>query len=162
MKVAIIYYSFSGNTKKIAEALKEKLGLEFEVDIIPLEVVNEEKRFLFQAKQAFFKKRVPLKNAPFDASPYQLICLGSPVWALQPAPAIRTFLADASGLSGKDVMLFFTYGSGLGVDKCLKSMVDNMEKRGCRNVKTFTYPQAKIKDDLEIKKQIEEIVKDLK
>ncbi len=162
MKAAIIYYSFSGNTKRIAGTLKEKLGLRFEVEVISLEVVNEEKRFLFQCREAFFRKRVPLKNNLFDASAYQLICLGSPVWAMQPAPAIRSFLEKSKGFFGKDIVLFFTYGSGLGVDNCLKETVKLMEERNCRVLKSFTYPQAKIKDNAEIQKQIEELIKNLK
>ncbi len=161
MKAAVIYYSFTGNTKKIAEKLKEKLSLRFEVDFIPLEVVKEEKRFFFQAKQAFFKQKIRLKDVSFDLSPYRLICLGSPVWAFQPAPAIRSFLKKVSTFAGKKIILFFTFGSGLGVEKCLKTTTGLLSKKGGIVVKTFTYPQKDIGDTRKIEAKIEDLIKDI-
>lgn len=162
MKVAIIYYSFTGNTRKIAERLKEKLATHFEVDIIPLEVVREEKRFLHQAKQAFLKQKVILKDTNFDLSSYSLICMGSPVWAFQPAPAVRTFLKKTFGLAGKKAIIFLTFGSGLGVNRCIKTLIKILARKGALVIKTFTYPQAKIEDNEEIEKRIEDLVNEIK
>jgi len=39
--------------------------------------------------------------------------VGTPVWAWRPTPAIRTYLAQNNGLSGKKVALFFTMDSDL-------------------------------------------------
>jgi flavodoxin len=49
----------------------------------------------------------PTKRSPAD---YDLVVIGTPIWAWSPTPAIRTYIAK-NDLSGKKVALFFTQDS---------------------------------------------------
>jgi flavodoxin len=51
----------------------------------------------------------PTKLSPAD---YDLIVLGTPIWAWRPTPAIRTYIKQ-NDLSGKKVALFFTLDESL-------------------------------------------------
>ena len=51
----------------------------------------------------------PMNRLPSD---YDLIIVGTPIWAWSPTPAIRSYLKN-NNLSGKKVALFFTYENNL-------------------------------------------------
>jgi len=146
MKSAIIYYSFSGNTRKVSEILADYLKQKGEVEIVELKALDESGSFLGQANRAFWKKRAKIDFTDSDLSPYDLICLGTPVWAFGPAPAINTYLDKCSGLDGKSVVLFTTYGSGTGNNRCLDYMQKILTEKGAKSFNRFSIQQFKVKD----------------
>jgi len=157
MKAIIIYYSYSGNTKKVAEALvgylKEKSG----VEIIRLEALDESNSFFAQCHRAFWHRRAQISKVKYDLSGYDLICLGTPVWAFAPTPAINTYLSRCFGLKGKEIILFSTYGSGTGNNRCLNYMQDILAKKGAKNFRRFSVQQFKVKDKKFIKGILQEL-----
>lgn len=144
MQSIIIYYSFSGNTKKVAEVLAEYLKEKGEVDIISLNSIDESANFFGQAKRAF--RRVRAKIAPVNSNlgHYDIICMGTPVWAFGPAPAMNTYLDICIGTEGKEAILFTTYGSGTGNKRCLNYMQDTLLKKGVRQCRRFSIQQNKV------------------
>jgi flavodoxin len=56
MKTIIVYYSYSGNTKKVAGALSEYLRRKGQVDIIELKGLDESNGFFDQVARAFIHK----------------------------------------------------------------------------------------------------------
>ena len=103
MKAIILYYSFTGNTKRVAEILAEYLGQRYELKIKRLEAKDESAFFIKQATRALLRKQANVFALDFDLSIYDLICFGTPVWAFGPAPAMNTYLAKCSGLTEKTV-----------------------------------------------------------
>lgn len=124
MKSAIIYYSYSGNTRKVAEILAESLSKSGQVQQIELLAPGESTSFLTQCRRAFYHLKAKINPVEIDLSGYDLVCLGSPVWAFAPAPAMNTYLDLCTGLEGKKVILFTTYGSGIGNQRCLRYIQD--------------------------------------
>ena len=159
MQSIIIYYSYSGNTQKVANILTEYLKLKGEVDIIELKGLDESDKFLAQAVRAFRHKRAEIQPVNFNLSRYDLICLGSPVWAFGPAPAINTYLDKCFGLEGKDVVLFTTYGSGTGNERCLNYMQDILAKKGAKEFNRFSIQQFKVSDKDFVLNKIKEITR---
>lgn len=87
MKVLIIYFSQSGNTKKIAHAIAEGARTEAEtVDVKALKHVSNEM-----------------------LDDYDLIGLGSPIWKADP-PNIRRFYQNLPDQNGKHIFAFATHG----------------------------------------------------
>jgi multimeric flavodoxin WrbA len=156
MKILIIYYSYHGNTKRVAEILDECLKQTYEVRILRLETLNESTSFFRQAARAFFHKKARLSFADFDLSGYDLICLGTPVWAFAPTPAINAYLDGCFGLEGKSVVLFTTYGSGAGVIQCLNYMQTILSNKGAKDFKRFSIHQFRINDKEFVSKVISE------
>jgi len=146
MKSAIIFYSYSGNTAKVAKTLAEELKSKGIADIIRLEPEDEPDSFLGQCRRAFFKKKANIKDTIFDLSSYSLICFGTPVWALGMTPAMRTYIDKCTRIDSKQIILFTTYGSGTGNNKCLNEMQALLSKKGAGDFRRFSISQFKIND----------------
>ena len=144
MKSIIIYYSYTGNTKKIASVLSEYLKEKSEVQSIELKDLNENGKFFHQAAKAFRHKRAEIGPVNFDLTDYNLICLGTPVWAFAPVPAINTYSDKCFGIEDKDIILFTTYGSGTGNERCLNYMQALLSKKGVKEFKRFSIQQIKV------------------
>ena len=113
MKTLVVYYSYDGNSALIAEHLKSALGAE----ILELKTVDEKRRrgislIFWGGFQAVKGKKAPLKPYSVKPEDYDLIILGTPVWAGSPAPALNTFIAETD-LKGRKVALFCTHGGGM-------------------------------------------------
>ncbi|MBI4846042.1 MAG: flavodoxin family protein [Candidatus Omnitrophica bacterium] len=147
-KIAIIYYSFSGNTKSVAEILKEIFETrEYEVTMISLEPVDEATSFLKQALRAFFKKKAAIReDIVYNLSGFDMIALGTPVWAFAMAPAMRTYLSSCRDIVGKNILLFATYGSGAGKDKCVNEMADIVGSMGALKIMPILVQQNEVKN----------------
>ncbi|MBU1726846.1 MAG: flavodoxin family protein [Candidatus Omnitrophica bacterium] len=146
MKTAIVYYSYSGNTRKVAEILAEALKEKSSVDLIDLQALDESNSFLGQCRRAIVRKKGKIAPVKLDLSAFDLICFGTPVWAFGPAPAINAYLEQCTGLSGKEVILFTTYGSGAGKERCVNYMQDILSRKGTKSFKRFSIQQFKVKD----------------
>lgn len=157
MKSIIIYYSYSGNTRKIANILAEYLKEKDSVDTIELKPQDESTSFFGQAARAFLKKRAQINAVNLDLAHYEVICFGTPVWAFAPSPAMNTYLDKCFGLEGKSVVLFTTYGSGTGKQRCLNYMQDILAKKGVKSFKRFSIQQFKVNNQEFVLSKIKEI-----
>lgn len=147
MKTLISYYSFSGNTDKIVNIFGKILGTKGLVDIQRLKPQSEITTFMGQCAAARKHEKAVLgQDVKFDASPYDMVLIGSPVWAFAPTPAINTFLDNISGLSGKRVVVLLTSGSGLGVKACFKNIRKILEAKGAVRIDEINIPDRKNKD----------------
>ncbi len=146
MRSIVVYYSYSGNTQKVAGVLSEYLSQKSDVEFIELKGLDESDKFLVQAARAFRHKRATIQPVNFDLSRYDLICMGTPVWAFGPAPAMNTYLDKCFGTEGKSIILFSTYGSGTGNERCLNYMQDILAKKGARDFQKFSIQQFKVND----------------
>jgi flavodoxin len=113
-KMAVVYYSYTNNTKKIAEMIQSKTGAElFQIDTATLytgsydEVVNQVQKEI----NAGFKP--PIMELDMQLDQYDTIILGTPVWWYTLAPAVLTFLSETD-LSGKKIIPFATNAGWLG------------------------------------------------
>lgn len=147
MKIAIVYYSYSGNTHKAAEIIAEILKSENNsLRCLRIEAPNESKSFFIQALRALTKKKAEIAPIETDLFAYDLIILGTPVWAREMVPAMRKFLEKVSGLEGKKALVFVTYGSGLGKEHCLDSLKVGIEAKGANCIGRFSLSQLKVSD----------------
>lgn len=112
MKVLIVYYSWSGNTRRVAETIREVVGGDL-VELVPEDAYPKSyKETVEQAKReikAGFKP--PLKTKIERIEDYDLVFVGSPNWWGTIAPPVATFLSQHD-FSGKIVVPFCTHGGG--------------------------------------------------
>lgn len=113
-KVLVVYYSMNGDTKLIAEAVAGAVG----GDLLELKPKKDLKksgfwRYVAGGMQVLLKAKPELE--PFSKNPnnYDLLFIGSPVWASSYVPAVNTFLAT-TGLKGKKAALFCCYAGQPG------------------------------------------------
>lgn len=114
MKSLILYYSYTGNTKKIAEMIHKQLGGDIaQIEtVIPYtgsynDVVNQGQD---EVRQGYMPQIKPIS---IDMSQYDTIILGTPVWWYTFAPAVKTFINN-NDLSGKKIYPFITNGGWIG------------------------------------------------
>lgn len=128
-KILIAYYSYSGNTKEVAEAIHEKVGGDL-FEIKAEGTYPEEYRpMTAQAKkeiQEGFRPKLTTKVE--DMSQYDIVFLGSPNWWSTITPQVSSFL-EAYDLSGKTVVPFITHGGG-GVQNTVTDMT--AQCKGCQ------------------------------
>jgi len=127
MKGLIIYYSRTGKTRFLAEKLSEIMGIDI------AEVRDLRKRggpfgFLRGARDARLGLKTQVAPKSFDLDRYELILLGTPVWADSPTPAISTFL-HTHNLKGKKVIIFVT-SRGVGYRQAIDILRGKVEARG--------------------------------
>lgn len=114
MKAIVIYYSWGGNTKSIAEKIARELNCgAARIDtVVPYEgdynsIVD---RGADEVKRGYEPEIKPLG---IDLSDYDTVILGTPVWWYTFAPAVKTFLSH-NDLTGKKIYTFATNGGWIG------------------------------------------------
>ena len=114
MKILVVYYSFEGNTKYIAEGIAEATN----ADLLELKPKKEMRsrgfsKFVWGGAQVYMQKKPEL--LPYDKNPqdYDVIFIGTPVWAWTLTPVIRSFLSNAN-INGKRIGLFSCHGGQAG------------------------------------------------
>ena len=124
MNAAIVYYSMSGNTRYVAEKLAASLGADL-IPLVPQKAYPDSgfKKFLWGGKSAVMGEKPKLESYAFDSAAYDLVILGSPVWAGTFAPPLRTFLHQhRDDLKSKRLAAFFCCSGGPG--KVLEKLRD--------------------------------------
>lgn len=157
MKRVVVYYSYSGNTRKVAKALIEFLQERGSAEQLEIISPSESESFFGQARRAFRHTKAKIGPIKLDLSDYDLVCLGTPVWAFSPAPAMNTYLDKCCGLEGKAIVLFTTYGSGLGNERCLNYMQGILAKKGVNNFKRFSVQQFQTQNKEFVLQHIKEV-----
>ncbi len=159
MKSLITYYSYSGNTDKVAKVFRKVLGKKGQVDTCRLRPKDEIKTFFGQCKAAFMRKRAELEDgAIFAVTSYELILIGSPVWAFAPTPAINTYLDKLFCVKGKRVVIFLTSGSGAGVKRCFDNIKMALETRGVFKVHEVNIQDRRVSDETFVASSLEKIL----
>ena len=111
-KILIAYYSYSGNTKEVAEAIQKEIGGDlFEIKAEGT-YPDEYRPMTEQAKKeidAGFRPKLTTSVA--DMAQYDAVFIGSPNWWGTITPQVSSFL-ESYDLSGKTVIPFVTHGGG--------------------------------------------------
>ncbi len=120
-KVLIAYFSYSGNTKTVAEEIHKQIGGDL-IEIVPATPYSETYNVCVakaKAEQvANARPAISTKIADFDQ--YDTVYLGYPNWwGSMPMP-VATFI-ETYKLDGKKVAPFFTHGGG-GVQRCMSDL----------------------------------------
>lgn len=143
-KSIILFYSFEGSTKKIAEYLSEELKLPCE----QVKPINELKskgfsKYPLGGGQVIMKKKPELEPILADLNEYDTIFIGSPIWAGSFTPAIRTLL-ETGILKDKNIAFFYTSLGGPGkAESKIKYLVE------IDNKLLSLYGLVNVKDDFE-------------
>ena len=115
MKCAVIYFSWSGNTRFAAETVAKKAGADL-FEIKAEKPYNADfGKCCDEAKPECYGKTLraikPIEG--LDLAKYDVVFVGTPNWWGTMAPPVRTWLTqNVAALKGKTVCLFQTHGGG--------------------------------------------------
>ncbi|MBW2437567.1 MAG: NAD(P)H-dependent oxidoreductase [Deltaproteobacteria bacterium] len=109
--ILIAYYSWHGNTRKIAELIERQTGgTLFEIE--PVQPYTTDYRVLVeQAKEEIQSGFQPELKAMPGITSYTVVFLGTPIWWHTMAPPLAAFI-DCFDLDNKTVAPFHTHGGG--------------------------------------------------
>jgi menaquinone-dependent protoporphyrinogen IX oxidase len=109
MKTLVVYYSRTGVTKKVAQVLSGMLCCDLE-GVVDLKNRDGIKGYVIAGKDAVAKRlteiQVPLK----EPAQYDLVIIGTPVWAFTMASAVRSYITRYKSQM-KKIAFFCTQGS---------------------------------------------------
>ncbi len=124
-KILVAYYSFEGTTELIATAITKITHS----DLLSIKPVNELKskgfsKYFWGGSQVFMKKSPLLVDFDLDLTQYEMIFIGTPIWAGTYAPPIKSFF-ESPALKNKNIYFFYTHDGGPGrVEKHAKAAIE--------------------------------------
>ena len=121
MRAIVVYYSLEGHTQYIAEEIAQCL----KADTLALKIAKpypkgKMARMFWCGKAAVFGEKPKLAPYEFDTSQYDLVILGTPIWAGSHAAPISTFLEE-NNIGGHKVAIYVCSGGG-GTQKCFNQL----------------------------------------
>jgi len=129
MKSCIIYHSYSGVTRGIAEKINAACGGDL-IEVKPKDNYSTLSAYSVGCIRARKETCDPISPDTIDVSLYDLIIIGTPVWAWKATPAINGAIAALKGCEGKNAVIFATCGSS--AKDTLPIMKSALEKKGVR------------------------------
>lgn len=127
MKTVIVYYSFTGHTAALANAL----GKELRADLVEIRDRREHGKFYaytIGCIKALRMAKGKIQYMAADLSAYDTIIIMSPVWAGHTPPAINRVLDYLP--EGKDVEVRMISASG--ESQCKEKVQTLIEAKGCK------------------------------
>lgn len=118
-KILVVYYSRDGHTEKVAKDIAERLNADIEA------IIDQKNRkgilgWLGAAKDARSKRETTIGNIEKNPADYDVIIIGTPMWAGSMTPAVRTYLTQVKGDLKNTA--YFVLSGGMSPDNVVKSM----------------------------------------
>ncbi|WP_214020517.1 metalloregulator ArsR/SmtB family transcription factor [Methanoculleus sp.] len=107
LNACVVFYSYTGVTRGVAGQLRNACGC----DLVEVKTVTEYSAFTAYTTGVLHSRRGvgdPILPEEIDVSQYDLLVIGTPVWAWKPAPAINSAVRALKGCEGKRAVIFVT------------------------------------------------------
>lgn len=114
MRVLLVYYSRTGHTKDVALSIKTKL----ECDVLEIHDTTNRKGFWGYLKSslgAMLGKSTELNIVDHNPKDYELIIIGTPIWAQNVSVPVRTYIMQMGGKFNQVAFFCSMGGSGYQV-----------------------------------------------
>jgi flavodoxin len=148
LRVLIVYYSKTGNTEAISNAIKETLRASHEVDVSKIEMVGEYSNHLPHLNPRIFFDTImngkPRIKPTIDISSYDLVFVGTPNWYGRIAPPVSTFIESLTTAGRKKAVVFVS--SGLGRESYTDDLRNKLEGKGFKVLKELSLTRREISE----------------
>jgi flavodoxin len=119
MNCLVVYYSRTGLTRKVGEAVSDLLQCDRE------ELFEQNKRsglsgYVSMGMEGLLKKRVEIKEPAKDPANYDLVVIGTPVWCMNLSSPVRSYLFRHRGRF--KAVAFFASQGAIGSGNAFKEM----------------------------------------
>ncbi|MDD2643403.1 MAG: flavodoxin [Methanobacteriaceae archaeon] len=142
MKILVVYYSRSERTKQVADRIRQI----FQCDIERIEDVESREgpsKFLKSTFESILGHNTEIKPSKIDPQGYDLVIIGTPVWAGTMSSPIFTYMKQ-NFLKFDQVAFFCTCGSN-GAESTLKNMERLIRKEP---VSTLSLTKKELKNNM--------------
>jgi len=159
MNALIVYYTGTGNTEMVAKNLEAVLKSRgHTVAVNKMSSRGVARSFLGKGYQALFGRPLKPEGVALDVSGFELICIGSPVWAGNAAPPVKGYILECTGMKGKDVILFLTYGGAPGVRGLVKKLTKMLEMKEPASIRTVYFSARDLKFPEKVMNRFKEMI----
>lgn len=145
MKSLVVYYSLTGKTKLVAQAIAEALNATL------AEITETKPRklgpliYLIGGFAATINRGSKINPLDVDLKQYERIFIGSPIWNSRPAPAVNSFIYQTN-FEGRSIIPFFTmYGDNS--KKALANITAKIERSQGKVVGSFAITTYRLSDE---------------
>lgn len=120
-KILIAYFSYTGNTEKLANKIHSKVGGDI-IKVEPVEPYSDDyDAVVNQVQKDQQNNYMPeIKTKIDNINDYDIVILGSPIWWYKIANPLATFISE-NNLEGKTIIPFVTHG-GYGAGQTLEQI----------------------------------------
>jgi len=119
MKALVVYYSLSGTTRVVAEALAKELPADIE-EIRCGRYRRGFSGFIRAGFDSWAGRLPPIEGLTHAPSAYDLVVIGAPMWVFHVATPVRAYLKQEAGKLSR-AAFFLTHG-GSRADKAFHEM----------------------------------------
>ncbi|MFA4876763.1 MAG: metalloregulator ArsR/SmtB family transcription factor [Methanoregula sp.] len=143
IRSCVIFYSYTGVTRGIAEGICNSGGC----DLIEVKTKKEYSNFTAYTTGVLRSRKGacdPIVPEEIDVSGYDLLIIGTPVWAWKPAPAINAAVRALRGCEGKMAVTFVTCCDQPG--EALPLLAASLKERGIRVMDGISLAKADVKN----------------
>lgn len=121
MKKSVVFYSLSGNTQAAAKVIAEGIG----ADLIELKLVKpfpteKSKQLALGGMQAMFGMKPAIQELSKNIKEYDVLILGTPIWAGTIAAPVHSFLNKYQVLD--KIVAVFTFSGGGDNKRCIAKL----------------------------------------
>ncbi len=112
-RACVIFYSYSGITRGVAEGIRNASGC----DLVEVRTKTPYSSFSVYTTGVLHSRREacdPIEPAEIDVSGYDLLIIGTPVWAWKPSPAINAAVKALRNCEGRMAVIFSTCSTNPG------------------------------------------------
>ena len=145
MKSLVVYYSLTGKTKLVAQAIAEALN----ATLVEIKETKPRKPgpfiYLTGGFAAVMNMKSKINPIDVDLRQYDRIFIGSPNWGSRPAPAINSFIYQTN-FEGRSVVPFFTAG-GDNSEGALANIKAKIEKSRGKMAGSFAVTSYNVSDE---------------
>ncbi len=155
MRALVVYYSRTGNTRKVGNELAKMLQCDVE------EVVDTANRsgpvgFALSAREGHERTLAKLQPIKMDPANYDMVVIGTPNWDANMSSPIRAYLTE-NRAKFKNVAFFITQGPRGGEERAFKEMEEVAGKKPKATLLIKTILRVGSGADEQIKKFADEI-----
>lgn len=154
MKTSIIYHSYSGNTRSVAEKVRDACGGNL-VDVKLTSDYSSLTAYTLGSYRAMKGVCDPIEQKVIDVATDDVIVIGTPVWAARATPAVNAAVAALRGCEGKKAVIFATCGSREG--DTLPMLKKALLEKGVTVTGEFVFDRKGITDPVRINAMISAI-----
>ncbi len=154
MKTSIIYHSYSGITRGIAEKIQKACGGDL-IEVKLKQNYSSITAYTLGCYRAMKEECDQIEPETIDVSATDLVVIGTPVWAFKATPAINAAIAALKGCDGKKAVIFATCGSS--AKDTLPILKKALEAKGVTVVGQFVLTRKEIGEEQKVKALIDRV-----
>ena len=149
MKTLVLYFSIDGHTEKVAELISKKINADVEKIILRRKLPEGFFKYLIGGFWAISGKKPSIEPLKADLKSYDIIFLGTPVWATTYCPVFNSIF-ERYEIKGKKIAIFVTYASmeGNSARNLLMRLESNNEIIGTIGISEREIKKGKFEDKI--------------